>query len=153
MKIFLDIDGVMVSDKSWKPSVFLFDGFTAFNTQAITAFNILLHKFENVEIILSTSHRHNFTLPEWENILSHRNIDVSNCILNRLPVNENFSSRREEISNYIKYNNITNFIILDDDTSLNNADKYIKDFIIQPSPYIGLTENMINEFFDKNLVV
>jgi hypothetical protein len=35
-------------------------------------------------------------------------------------------NRREEIENYIKENKIQNFLILDDDKSLNGLPKYLK---------------------------
>ena len=50
-------------------------------------------------------------------------------------------NRKDEILNWFKANHVDEkFIIIDDDTSLNDLPDYLKAHLVQPSPLIGLTE-------------
>ena len=60
MKIFLDIDGVMVPAKGWLKQEILEDGFPPFSKKAVQALQMLLTP--QAEVILTTSHRFNFTV-------------------------------------------------------------------------------------------
>ncbi|MHC5226560.1 HAD domain-containing protein [Ignatzschineria sp. LJL83] len=60
MKLFLDIDGVMVHANPHRTVEHEEDGFYRFNLQAIEALNMLIKEMNIEEIILSTSHRFNF---------------------------------------------------------------------------------------------
>ncbi|MBV4357892.1 HAD domain-containing protein [Pinibacter aurantiacus] len=137
MLIFLDIDGVMVPAKGWKAPEILNDGFPAFSSKATDALRNLVSG--NVTVVLTTSHKANYTIQEWKDIFSKRGIGVFN--LKALPENINNLSRKEEIVNWVNLNPLSEeFIIIDDDKSLNELPGFLKENLIQTSPYIGLTD-------------
>lgn len=116
MKLFLDIDGVMVHANPHRTIELEDDGFYRFASKAISVINSI----ENAEIILSTSHRHRFTIHEWEKIFEKRGIHfVSISIIET--ENSHKISRREEIEKWVNLKNysVNEIIIIDDDKSLN----------------------------------
>jgi ATP-dependent helicase/DNAse subunit B len=138
MLFFLDIDGVMVPAKGWKSPELLNDGFPAFSSKATLVLQGLIS--EEVTVILTTSHKSNFSIEEWKNIFRNRGINIEK--IKSLPENINNLSRKDEIVNWFKINNNAdeNFVIIDDDKSLNELPDFLKANFIQISPYIGLTE-------------
>lgn len=137
MLIFLDIDGVMVPAKGWKMPELLDDGFPVFSSKATYALQQLLS--EESIVMLTTSHKSSFSIDEWKDIFKKRGISIEN--LGRLPVNINNKSRKEEIVNWFNLNNTNqDFVIIDDDRSLNELPDFLKERLVQTSPYIGLTE-------------
>lgn len=143
MLILLDIDGVMVPANSWKKPEFLADGFPAFSNKSTIALQKIISETK-ADIILTTSHKSNYEIKEWENIFRNRNIKVNN--ISRLPENKNYLSRKEEIINW--FNSIEiheDFIIIDDDKSLNSLPEFLKNRFIQPSSLVGLTDELADE--------
>lgn len=137
MLIFLDIDGVMVPAKGWKSPELLNDGFPAFSSKATIALNQLIS--DNDTIMLTTSHKANFSIEEWKSIFSNRGIQTNK--IERLPANIDNLNRKDEIVNWFKANHVDEkFIIIDDDASLNELPDYLKAHLVMPSPLIGLTE-------------
>jgi len=137
MLFFLDIDGVMVPAKGWKSPDMLNDGFPAFSTKAISALQRLISG--DVTIILTTSHKSKFSIDEWKSIFRNRGIDIEK--IKSLPENANNLNRKDEIVNWFSVNNVNeDFVIIDDDKSLNELPAYLKERLVQTSPYIGLTE-------------
>ena len=137
MLFFLDIDGVMVPAKGWKSPEFLNDGFPAFSSKATYTLQNLLSEEDTV--MLTTSHKSKFSLEEWRSIFKNRGISIKK--IKSLPENFNNLSRKEEIVNWFSINNIDeDFVIIDDDKSLNELPDFLKKNLIQTSPYIGLTE-------------
>lgn len=137
MLIFLDIDGVMVPAKGWKSPELLKDGFPAFNSNASSILQNLIS--ENTKVILTSSHKSNYTTNKWKDIFKKRGIQIKNLQL----LNKNLSnlSRKEEIENWFSENgNHEDFIIIDDDKSLNALPNYLKENLILTSPFIGLRE-------------
>ncbi len=151
MLILLDIDGVMLPAKGWKSPELLNDGFPAFGAKAVSALNSLINK--HTKIMLTTSHKSNFTIDGWKDIFKNRNIHVEN--LDCLPPNKNHLTRKEEILNWFTTNNVVEeFIIIDDDKSLNELPSFLKVNLVQTSSYIGLTEEhiqIINALLRRNL--
>lgn len=142
MHIFLDIDGVMVPAKSWKSPVFLEDGFAEFSNNAVTTLQNLITP--DVIIMLTTSHKANFSIAEWKNIFKHRGILIKK--IKALPENINNFSRKDEIINWFKENNINdNFIIIDDDKSLNELPLLLKEKLILTNAHIGLIPEHLTE--------
>lgn len=138
MLIFLDIDGVMVPAKGWKCPELLSDGFPAFGSRAVRTLQKLVSE-GNTTIVLTTSHKSTFTFNQWKNIFKSREINVEK--IERLPENISNLNRRDEIVNWFNLNNIMeDFIIIDDDKSLNDLPKDLKDYLVQTSSFIGLTE-------------
>ena len=149
MLLLLDIDGVMVPAKGWKSPEFLDDGFPAFSIKAVSTLQNLIS--EEVTVVLTTSHKSNFSIEEWKNIFKNRGIKIRN--LKSLPENIDNLSRKDEIINWFNVNNVNeDFVIIDDDKSLNELPAYLKENLIQTSPYIGLTEEhseAIKSILDK----
>ena len=137
MLFFLDIDGVMVPAKGWKSPDFLNDGFPAFSNKATRTLQSLISEEDTV--MLTTSHKSKFSIEEWKHIFKKRGINIEK--IKSLPENFNNLSRKDEIVNWLNVNNVEgNFVIIDDDKSLNELPDFLKGKLIQTSPYIGLTE-------------
>jgi hypothetical protein len=143
MLIFLDIDGVMVHANSWKKPDFLQDGFYEFTKKSTLALQKIISE-TNGKIVLTTSHKSRFTISNWKQIFSSRGIQVN--YIDRLPENENHLNRKDELLNWFNSNNVDDdFFIIDDDKSLNELPEHFKKRLIQTSPSIGLTENLVDE--------
>jgi hydroxymethylpyrimidine pyrophosphatase-like HAD family hydrolase len=137
MLIFLDIDGVMIPAKSWKVPENLDDGFPMFSEKAIEALRQLISR--DTKVILSTSHRNRFTIDIWKKIFERRGLIIEN--LSRLEPNENLAKhRRDEILGWFNNHNVRdNFVIIDDDKTLNSLPEYLKRNLILTSSTVGLT--------------
>ena len=96
MLILLDIDGVMVTGNSWKRPEFLNDGFPAFSNRASSALQKMISE-TSADILLTTSHKSNYSIDEWKNIFNLRGIKIRNIY--SLPENKTYLSRKEEIMN------------------------------------------------------
>ena len=143
MVLYLDIDGVMVPANSWRRPNLLEDGFPEFSLNAVTALNMLIVEL-NATIILTTSHKNTYTLKEWKNIFKKRNVLV--CEIDRLPKNTNNLNRKEELLQWLNKRRIKeNFMIIDDDKSLNGLPTFLKSRLIQTSGSVGLTVELVNE--------
>ncbi len=143
MVILLDIDGVMVPAKSWSSPPLLDDGFYMFNSKAVAALNDIILK-SNAGILLTTSHKSSFTLDKWKSIFSKRGISVDS--IDRLPENTNHLSRLEEITKWFSTaKNIEDFVIIDDDKSLNELPKLLKSRLVQTKPLVGLNSSHVRE--------
>jgi len=140
MLFFLDIDGVMVPAKGWKSPEFLNDGFPAFSSKAILTLQNLISEEDTV--MLTTSHKTKFSIEEWKSIFKNRGINIQK--IKSLPENFNNLSRKDEIVNWFNVNSVKeDFVIIDDDKSLNDLPGSLKENLIQTSPYIGLTEEHV----------
>lgn len=137
MFIFLDIDGVMVPAKGWKSPELLNDGFPAFSDKASRVLQSLIS--ENTTVMLTTSHKSNYTIDEWKGIFRKRGINVEN--IKTLGNKADNLSRKDEILKWFNINNIKeSFVIIDDDKSLNSLPNFLKENLILISPFIGLTD-------------
>lgn len=137
MLVFLDIDGVMVPAKSWKSPKLLSDGFPEFSDKAVRVLQNIVSG--GATIILTTSHKSRFSVEEWKNIFIARGIYVKN--LGKLGDSSFGTSRRDEILNWFNLNNINeDFIIIDDDKSLNALPSFLKENLILTSSMVGLND-------------
>lgn len=148
MKLFLDIDGVMVHANPHRKVDHDEDGFYRFDIRAVEALTYLLDHTKVEEIILSTSHRFSFSLSKWQQLLSDRGIKVpivSRIELAMIPQ----TSRCAEIQEWIHDRHLQNdeILILDDDSSLNGLPCDIKNRLILTSPYVGLVVRDIESYF------
>lgn len=142
MLIFLDIDGVMVPAKSWKSPELLNDGFPAFDLKAVRVLQSIISS--DTTIMLTTSHKSRFTIQEWKKIFQKRGLQIN--LFKSLDDNINFLNRNDEILNWFNLNNVSEeFIIIDDDKSLNALPPFLKDRLILTSPLIGLTDSHLDE--------
>ena len=147
MLIYLDIDGVMVPANSWRRPDILEDGFMDFTSKAVNALNRIISD-SSARIILTTSHKHKYSLIEWKSIFIKRNIIVNDIL--RLPENMNHYNRREELLSWFNVNeDLDDFIIIDDDKSLNELPEFFKSKLIQTSSSVGLTEYLADEALKK----
>ncbi|PWN70667.1 hypothetical protein C1631_011980 [Chryseobacterium phosphatilyticum] len=147
MRLFLDIDGVMVHANPYKKVDMGEDGFYKFNANAIDVINSI----DDLEIILSTSHRFRFDIQEWKNIFQRRNIKFKEISIMNLKLDSKFS-RREEIEKWINDNKIDpdDLIIIDDDKSLNGLPDNLKRRLILTDPYIGLNNAALQNLQLRN---
>ena len=137
MLIFLDIDGVMVPAKGWKSPELLEDGFPSFSVAATQVLQKIMS--EQTALVLTSSHKSNYTLEEWKNIFLRRGIVVHR--LKSLDKNVNHLNRKDEVLNWFA-NHLAdeNFVILDDDKSLNSLPSHLKDHLVLTSSLIGLSQ-------------
>ncbi|QPH40332.1 HAD domain-containing protein [Pedobacter endophyticus] len=143
MLLLLDIDGVMVPANSWRRPEILEDGFVEFSPKAIEALNKIL-KEHVFEIVLTTSHKFKYTLADWREIFNKRGVNVNT--VKRLNDNTNNLNKKNEIINWFNTKaDLDNFIILDDDKSLNDLPALIKSRLVQTSASVGLTQDIADE--------
>ena len=137
MLFFLDIDGVMVPAKSWKSPELLNDGFPAFSSMATRTLQNLISEKDTV--MLTTSHKSNYSIEEWKTIFSNRGINIKR--LKTLPHNLDNLSRKDEIVNWFNANNVReDFVIIDDDKPLNALPQFLKKHLMLTSAQVGLKE-------------
>lgn len=142
MLLFLDIDGVMVPAKSWERPMLLSDGFPAFSDQAVLALQRILTP--DVTVILTTSHKSRFSIEQWKVLFNNRGLEIHH--LRKLNENPLGSSRMVELINWFNLNAVVeDFIIIDDDKSLNALPPFLKERFILTSAAIGLTEAHLAE--------
>jgi len=140
MLIFLDIDGVMAPAKSWQRPDILEDGFVDFSSKAMRVLQDILAQNTDTTIILTTSHKSRFSLSQWKIIFERRGLNVNK--LESLNDNTDFHSRKIEILNWFDSNDVQeDFIIIDDDKSLNDLPTFYKDRLILTSSLVGLNES------------
>ena len=139
MLILLDIDGVMVPANSWKKPDFLHDGFAAFSIKSIDALRRIISETD-AKIVLTTSHKSRYGLPQWLNIFKSRGIEISK--IDRLTDNYSNLNRKQEILDWLVNNSEEHYVILDDDKSLNALPANIKEHLVLTSPLVGLTSEL-----------
>ena len=140
MLVFLDIDGVMAPAKSWQRPDILEDGFVDFSSKAVSVLQDVLAQNANSTIILTTSHKSRFSLNQWKIVFERRGLKVNK--IQSLEDSTDFQSRKIEILNWFDSNDIhEDFIIIDDDKSLNDLPTFYKDRLILTSSLVGLNES------------
>ena len=146
MLILLDIDGVMIPAKSWSAPPLLEDGFSVFNSQSVSALNEIIAN-SNAGLMLTTSHKYRFSLLKWKEIFKRRGVNFNG--LYRLPMNTNRLDRLQEITNWYSTRSVTNeFVILDDDTSLNGLTAFLKTRLVLTKSLIGLNAQHVQPAVD-----
>lgn len=155
MRILLDIDGVMVTTPSWKPVKYLDDNFAAFDAAAVKFLNKIIQK-TNASIILTTSHKSTFNNIEWKAIFEKRGIKTNS--IECLEKNYENLNRKEEILRWFKNRTDNdNYVIIDDDKSLNGLSTDIKKNFIMTDKHIGINEEVATDAieilnFQENLL-
>jgi hypothetical protein len=145
MLILLDIDGVMVPGASWRKVEFLPDGFPDFSKKAVSGLQHIIAETQ-ASIVLTTSHKSNYTIPQWVAIFNARGINVS---IDRLSENHSNFDRKDEILNWLQNRNYNeDFVIIDDDKSLNGLPDNIKERCVLTSSIIGLDEYSASSAID-----
>ena len=127
----------MVRASSWKRTDQLSDGFAAFDSRAVANLLRIISQTGVDTIVLTTSHKSNYTLSQWREIFIERSINV---FIEKLEDNHSNLSRKDEVLNWIEYNFDECFVIIDDDKSLNELPSYYKEKLVLTSPMVGLNE-------------
>lgn len=143
LNILLDIDGVLITIPSWKQTENLEDGFPDFNATAIACLNQILEHTKG-NIILTTSHKSRFSNNEWLDIFKKRGVNID--LIDKLPPNILRLRRKDEILNWLHKNPDADYIIIDDDKSLNEMSNFILTL-----PMIGLTQDDVDTI--KRLII
>jgi len=125
--LILDLDGVLITTPRWRADEIDSDGYSKFNTDCVTNLNNLLSNYD-FEIWLSSTRRTVKNLVEFNQIFKNRNI--IRPISGFLPEYLNCKSRKEEIVKFIEQFKLTDFLIIDDDKSLNGLDEIYKQKLI-----------------------
>ncbi len=125
--LILDLDGVLITTPMWKADEIDSDGYSKFNEDCVTNLNNLLSKFE-FEIWLSSTRRTVKTLAEFNQIFRNRNI--KNLISGFLPEYPDCKTRKDEIVKFIEESKFSNFLVIDDDKSLNRLEEKHKEKLI-----------------------
>ena len=140
MRILLDIDGVMVTTPSWKPAEIHSDGFPSFNSRAVSNLQKIISE-TGASIVLTSSHKSSYSVTEWKDLFNTRGINVP---IEKLDDNVDKLNRKDEILNWLKYNTLEDYVIIDDDNSLNDLPSDIKEKLVLTSSLIGLNDDKTN---------
>lgn len=138
--LILDLDGVLITTPPWKADEISSDGYSEFNESCVKNINKLLG-YTDFEVWLSSTRRTVKTLDEFNQIFKNRNI--TNRIIGFLPICSDCNNRKEEVLNFIETQHIDNYLIIDDDKSLNGLESEFKNKLV-------LTE-MLRGFNKENL--
>ena len=146
MHLILDLDGVLITNPSWKADRIHSDGYSEFNESCVENLNRLLTLAE-FDIWLSSTRRTMKTLTEFNLIFKNRGIEKQ--IVGFLPEYANCRSRKEEVLNFITELKLTDFLIIDDDKSLNGLDSGIKEKLILTELTKGFNSDKLKEAISK----
>lgn len=145
MVLLLDIDGVLETSPAWKIPQFLADDFYQFNTEAQAHLKAIIDRFQP-EIVLTTTHRVNYTLTEWREIFRFRGIEIDKISkINEAQNPGEIKKRNIEIEEWCYKNNEADFLIIDDDKSLHELPQAIKSHWISIDPLLGITREIKRE--------
>ncbi|TDO24506.1 HAD domain-containing protein [Pedobacter duraquae] len=141
MLILLDIDGVMVPANSWKKPEFHEDGFPVFTRKSVDALNRIISE-TNAQVVLTTSHKSNYSLSQWKNLFKNRGILVKT--IKRLDQNKANHDRKTEIEQWFSKSHVDHedFVIIDDDKMLNALPVYLRENLVLTSSSVGLTDEL-----------
>jgi hypothetical protein len=89
-------------------------------------------------IVITSSHKSSFSLPQWNMIFRNRGIVTG---ISKLEDNRDALSRKDEITRWFgKHQPAGPFVIIDDDTSLNDLPKDLKSRLVLTKSLVGLNE-------------
>lgn len=144
--MILDLDGVLITNPSWKADRIDSDGYSEFNTSCVENLNRLLTLVE-FDIWLSSTRRTVKTLTEFNLIFKNRGIKKE--IFGFLPEYADCINRKEEILKFIAEFKVSDFLIIDDDKSLNGLECEIKERLILTELMKGFNLERLNEATEK----
>lgn len=144
--LFLDLDGVLITTRPWQQDVLGEDGYSLFKVKLVANLNKLLKK-GRFEILLSSSRRTALPLDKFNRIFENRGI--RDKITDYTPISFEKRSRKQELEEYITQNRIKNFLILDDDKSLNGLDKKLKTKLVLTKYMLGFNNEKLEEAIKK----
>jgi hypothetical protein len=149
MRILLDIDGVLVTIPSWRTVELHTDGFMKFNERAAKNLARIVDQTK-ASIVLTTTHRINYSIDEWQTLLQTRGIYSAEILkINDAKDLSSMLSRAIEIQEWInKQNGSTDFVIIDDDLSINDLPASVKERLVLTKPMIGLDDEATNKVLE-----
>ena len=141
MVVLLDLDGVLVTTPPWRAVESEADGFMKFNQLAAKNLARLLDETQ-AAVVLTSTHRINYSVEEWKVLLNARGIAPSSVEkINDLATLDLMPARGLEIEAWVvQGGHNKNYVILDDDLSINGLSGEIKSRFVQTMPLIGLNE-------------
>ena len=140
--LILDLDGVLITTPTWKSDDMHADGYSDFNVSCVSNLNELLSSHD-FEIWLSSTRRTKKSLTEFNSIFRNRNI--SKEIVGFLPVYNDCSNRKEEVEKFITENNLTCFLIIDDDKSLKSMKQEYQNRLVSTDLTLGFNKDKLYE--------
>ncbi|WP_437921614.1 CPCC family cysteine-rich protein [Sphingobacterium sp. LRF_L2] len=145
MTILLDIDGVLETTPTWRRVEILSDGFMKLNEKALENLSILL-KRTNASVILTTTHRINYDEEKWKAIFRLRgvNFETISKINNKTELSQ-LLDRGTEIKEWVENKEEENYVIIDDDQSINALPDYIKERWVTTRPSIGFDKEALEK--------
>ncbi len=149
--LILDLDGVLITTPMWKADEMDSDGYSKFNQSCIDNLNTLL-SLDDFDIWLSSTRRTVKSIEEFNTIFINRNI--TKPIKGFLPVYENCNNRKEEILKFLEEFKPQNYLIIDDDKSLNDLDEITKEKLVLTELMKGFNQEQLKlatEKMKKNL--
>lgn len=143
--IILDLDGVLVTKPPWRMDELDVDGYSKFNEHAIANFNMLTDDLD-FELWLISDRRRGKTLEQLNKIFKNRNINKQ--INGMVPIYGHIT-RLEEFKKFISENKFDNYLLIDDEISLEGLDD--KSSWVRTKPLIGFGEEELSESKLKTL--
>lgn len=144
--LILDIDGVLITNPPWKADKIHTDGYSEFNNSCVENLNQLLAT-NTFDIWLSSSRRSSKTLVEFNRIFENRGIDGH--ITGYLPSCPTCKNRLDEVLNFIDIYHPTDYLIIDDDKSLNALETPLKTHLILTDLSTGFSFEKLQEAIQK----
>ncbi len=146
MTILLDIDGVLETTPNWRQTEIHSDGFMKLNERAVNYLSIL-YKRTNASIVLTTTHRINYDETKWKEIFRLRGLNFKSItkINNKTEISQ-LLDRGTEIKEWVEQKGKEqNYVIIDDDLSINALPEYIKKRWVVTSPSIGFDKEALEK--------
>ncbi len=141
MIILLDIDGVLVMTPAWRITEQHSDGFLKFNSKAEKNLIRLISE-TNASIVLTTTHRITYSIEKWKEIFNNRGIPVQTIEkVNTRQTIDKMPDRCIEIKEWVdNFGTGRQFVIIDDDLSINSLPSEIKEKWVMTKSMIGLDD-------------
>ena len=146
MIILLDIDGVLEITPAWRKVEILSDGFMKLNENALKNLAILYEK-TNASIILTTTHRIKYDESKWKEIFKLRGLNFETISkLNEKTEIGQLLDRGSEIKEWVENNEKNlNYVIIDDDTSINALSNSIKKRWVSTKSFVGFDKECLEK--------
>jgi hypothetical protein len=144
--LILDLDGVLITTPPWKADEMDSDGYSKFNQSCIDNLNQLL-TVTDFEIWLSSTRRTVKKLTDFNLIFAYRKI--TKPITGFLPEYQNCRNRKDEILEFINETVISDYLIIDDDKSLNGLEDSFKENLILTELIKGFDQDKLESAINK----
>jgi hypothetical protein len=139
----------LVTTPAWRTVELDADGFLKFNEKAAKNLARIIDE-TNAAIVLTTTHRINYSIDEWTEIFRVRGIHpFSVSKLNDIQTLSNMANRATEIQEWVdKQTGRQPYVVIDDDLSINGLPPLIKDRCVITKPMVGLDEESATKVLD-----